>query len=321
MELSNREILNQIFESQKRSLEAAGLTLSNFKEIDYGVQFNIVHGSWKGLMRIYRNKKGAVKYDYSPIKDESKIAILRSILEPQDNDRQSRESKSFTPNESDLIPVDFKPIIGTDESGKGDYFGPLVAAGVYVDQKTKLLLDRNGVRDSKKISDAKILKLAQMIKIVCRGQYAVIEITPGTYNNLYSTFKTEGKNLNTLLAWGHAKAIEEVLLKVKCDYAISDKFADERFILSKLQEKGRGINLIQEHKAESYTAVAAASILARARFLERMKKMSGEYKIDFAKGANPRVVDQAKVFVLEHGKEELSKVAKMHFKTTEQVLT
>ncbi len=320
MELSNREILNQIFESQKKSLEDAGLLVSKFKEIDYGVQFNIAEGTWKGLMRIYRNKKGVVKYDYSPIKDESKIATLKSILELQGNNGQIPETKSFTSNEADILPVDFKPVIGTDESGKGDYFGPLVAAGVYVDQKTKLVLDRNGVRDSKKISDTKILELAQMIKNVCREQYAVIEITPGTYNNLYSTFQTEGKNLNTLLAWGHAKAIEEVLLKVESDYAISDKFADERFILSKLQEKGRGINLIQEHKAESYTAVAAASILARARFLERMKKMSSEYGINFAKGASTLVIEQAKELIEKHGKKELSNVAKLHFKTTDLVL-
>ena len=86
------------------------------------------------------------------------------------------------------------------------------------------------------------------------------------------------KNLNTLLAWGHAKAIEELLSKVECNTAIADQFADERFILSKLQEKGKKLNLIQMHKAEENIAVAAASILARARFLQKLSKLSSEYR-------------------------------------------
>lgn len=319
MEMDNKDILYEIFISQKKNLEDALFFVSDFKEINYGIQFSVTKNTWKGLIRIFRNKKGVIKYDYSPIKDELKIVQLKVILE-KENDYSKIEHKSLPSNNINNVLLDYKPIIGTDESGKGDYFGPLVVAGVYVDLRTKTILDRAGIRDSKKISDNKIIELSQLIKNVCKGHFAVIEITPSTYNNLYSTFKNEGKNLNTLLAWGHAKAIEEVLLKVDCETAISDKFADERFILSKLQEKGRGIHLIQEHKAESYTAVAAASILARARFLERMKKMSVEFGIDFVKGASPIVVDQAKYYVKKYGKQELSKVAKLHFKTTNQVL-
>ncbi|MFC0876041.1 ribonuclease HIII [Saccharicrinis sp. FJH2] len=287
------------------------------KDINYGRQFKIGIKNGEYIFRVFFNKKGDIKYDYSQIKDEKEKIKLKAILEQTGFDNESKNLNIVEETHSKII--NFKPIIGTDESGKGDYFGPLVTAGVYVDTRTKSILDSSGIKDSKKIRDKKIIELALIIKNVCRGQYAVIEITPNTYNNLYFKFKSEGKNLNTLLAWSHAKAIEEVLTKVNCDDAVSDKFADERYILSKLQEKGRGINLVQEHKAESYTAVAAASILARARFLERMKKMSIEYDIEFGKGASERIVEQAKDFIKKYGKEKLASVAKLHFKTTNQL--
>jgi len=211
------------------------------------------------------------------------------------------------------------PYIGTDESGKGDYFGPLVSAGVYVDTQSAEELAKSGVKDSKQLSDNQNLKLAQEIVRICKGRYTIIEISPEKYNDLYEQFKKEGKNLNTLLAWGHAKALEELLTRVQCKVAIADQFADERFIMGKLQEKGKGITLTQMHKAERNIGVAAASILARARFLEKLSKLSNEYKVTFHKGASDLVVDDARTFVSKYGKETLSKVAKLHFKTTQRV--
>ena len=211
------------------------------------------------------------------------------------------------------------PIIGTDESGKGDYFGPLVCAGVYVDESTAKVLVSCGVKDSKNLSDKRNLEIAQKIAETCKGHYAIVEISPEKYNELYNQFKKESKNLNTLLAWGHARAIEDVLSKVDCEIAIADQFADERFIIGKLQERGKKIELIQMHKAEQNIAVAAASILARARFLDKLSKLSNEYGFNLPKGASPKVIMCAKKFVKTHGKESLQKVAKMHFKTTNEV--
>lgn len=175
------------------------------------------------------------------------------------------------------------------------------------------------VRDSKKLTDNKALELAKEIHNICKGNFAIIEITPMRYNHLYKQFKIEGKNLNSLLAWGHAKAIEEILTNVDCKVAIADQFADESFIQSKLQEKGKRIKLIQMHKAEQHIAVAAASILARARFLEKLSKLSNEYKIDLPKGASQKVIENGKKFIDMHGKESLGNVAKLHFKTTTKV--
>jgi ribonuclease HIII len=205
--------------------------------------------------------------------------------------------------------------IGIDESGKGDYFGPLVIAAVFVDATTQGELKLMEVRDSKKISDGRILEMAPDIKTIC--PHSVIAIGPQKYNELYAKIK----NLNRLLAWGHAKALENLLELVTCERAISDQFGNERLILNALQDKGRKIVLEQRPKAESDLAVAAASILARAEFLIRLKRLSGEVGTTLPKGASPSVELAAKMIVKKHGRERLGTVAKLHFKTTQAVLT
>jgi len=313
---NNKELLDEIFKSSRINLEKDGYLVTDLKVIDYGIQFHLSKNLWKGALRIYANKKGQIKYDFSQIKEESLRNHIQSII----SDNEASKNASMDIKSDYYTNVPFVPIIGTDESGKGDYFGPLVSAGVYVDLTTKLLLEKLGVRDSKKLNDNQIRDIAQNIKKVCANQFAVIEISPETYNNLYNQFKSEGKNLNVLLAWAHAKAIEEVLTKVDCENALSDKFANEKFIISKLQEKGKRIVLRQEHKAEANIAVAAASILARERFLEKLKKLSTELGIDLPKGASTHVIEQAKKIVEKYGEESLRKIAKLHFKTTESVL-
>jgi ribonuclease HIII len=204
--------------------------------------------------------------------------------------------------------------IGIDESGKGDYFGPLVIAAVFVDATTQGELRLMQVRDSKKISDGRILEMAPDIKTIC--PHSVIAIGPQKYNELYAKIR----NLNRLLAWGHAKALETLLERVTCERAISDQFGNERLILNVLQEKGRKIVLEQRTKAESDLAVAAASILARAEFLLRLKRLSSEVGTTLPKGASPAVELAAKMIVKKHGQERLGLVAKLHFKTTKAVL-
>lgn len=306
-------LINNSYLETKNLLIQFGYLISEFKDIDYGIQFTVTKSGVGGIVRIYYNKKRGIKFDFSQIKDENLQKQIQSLIESKTAPEISIKSNASYSNES------FIPTIGTDESGKGDYFGPLVVAGVFVNEKTKSILEKLGVRDSKKISDEKILKLADDIKKICFNQYSVIEISPETYNNLYEDFKKENKNLNTLLAWGHAKAIEEVLNKVDCNNALSDKFADERFIISKLQEKGKKITLRQEHKAESNIAVAAASVLARAKFLDKLKKISQVYNLELSKGASDLVIEQARKLVKLNGIEALHKVAKLHFKTTESV--
>ena len=204
--------------------------------------------------------------------------------------------------------------IGIDESGNGDYFGPLVIAAVFVTPALEQDLALMQVRDSKKISDGRILELAPDIRLLC--PHSLVAIGPQRYNELYAKIK----NLNRLLAWGHARALENLLQQVECDLAIADQFGDERLILNALQEKGKQIRLVQRTKAESDLAVAAASILARAEFLQRLDRLSQELNTTLPKGASPAVELAGRMVVKKYGRDRLGTVAKLHFKTTKQVL-
>ena len=204
----------------------------------------------------------------------------------------------------------FIPHIGVDESGKGDFFGPLIVAGVCVTNETKKYFIDLGIKDSKKLSDRDILELAGQIK--SKSVFSVITINPLKYNELYLKLN----NLNRLLAWGHARAIENVLDKYPCEYAISDKFADESLIQKALMKQGQKIVLEQKIKAESDIAVAAASVVARACFVQKIEEMSYKYNMTFPKGASHNVKEAGKFFVSKFGKENLKYVAKLHFKTT-----
>lgn len=210
-------------------------------------------------------------------------------------------------------PEMYQPHIGVDESGKGDFFGPLVIAGVYVDGAVARQLQEAGVMDSKRIgSDARIEKLAQEIRRMPGLRWEVVQINPARYNALYVKFG----NLNRLLAWGHAKVIELLLERVPdCPRAISDQFANPTVLRRALQERARSIELIQRTKAESDPAVAAASILARDRFVTWLREAGVSAGIELPKGASPAVKAAAAKIVGKDGKEALAALAKMHFKT------
>ena len=213
---------------------------------------------------------------------------------------------------SDLM-KDCELYIGTDESGKGDFFGPLVIAGVQVNSEIKKFFEELGIKDSKKLDDKKIKQLAVQIKN--KSVYSVIVINPLKYNELYSKFN----NLNKLLAWGHARAIENILEKNPCENALADKFGDETLIKNALMTKGRNINLKQTVRAEADIAVAAASILARAEFVNRIEEMEEKFMLPFSKGVSSKIVEQAKKFIQEYSYNRLSEVAKMHFKTVNEL--
>jgi len=214
-------------------------------------------------------------------------------------------------------PEQFEPHFGVDESGKGDLFGPLVIAGVYVDADLARHLRDAGIRDSKGIgSDRKIRDLAEVIR-KSGAPSEMIVIAPEKYNQLYKSIG----NLNRLLAWGHARIIENLCARVPaCPRALSDKFADARVLQKALMEKGRGIQLDQRTKAESDYAVAAASILAREGFINWLDKHGEELGVELAKGVSAKVKASAAEIIAQYGPTMLPKVAKMHFKTASEVL-
>jgi ribonuclease HIII len=209
-----------------------------------------------------------------------------------------------------VVHVDPTGRIGIYESGKGDYFGPLCIAGVYAEGADISKLHALGLKDSKKMTDKAILKAAKEI----RRDFAhhIVKINPAKYNELYTQFK----NLNKLLAWGHATTIEQLVAKTDCHTVIIDQFADEHVVLTALKRKKMKIDLTQRHRAEEDIVVAAASILARETFLLGLDELSERYQMTLPKGASKAVIEAAKGFVRNQGKDNLGNVAKLHFKTT-----
>lgn len=215
-----------------------------------------------------------------------------------------------------------EPRIGVDESGKGDFFGPLVVAGVYVNESVVRVLEELGVKDSKAVtSDKKIAKLANEIRNISGCVHSVVPVGNASYNRLHQQMR----NVNKILAWGHARVIENLL--VHRDRmtpaplrAISDQFARSKStIQSALMEEGRQLELVQMHKAESDLAVAAASILARDVFVQRIKELSSEFDLELPKGASAKVDQVGADFLAKHGAAKLGQVAKLHFRTTQKI--
>lgn len=198
---------------------------------------------------------------------------------------------------------------GTDESGKGDFFGPLVIAAVACDFRQGTLLTDWGITDSKKLSDGRAAKLALEIK-KAGIFHAIVAIGPEKYNELYAKFK----NLNRMLAWGHARAIENLLEQVDVDIVVADQFGDESLIERALFEKGRRVRLLQMPRGEQDIAVAAASVMARAEFLRRLDALAKKLGMKLPKGAGAPVDAAGRQIIKSHGPDCFPRIAKTHFK-------
>lgn len=206
-------------------------------------------------------------------------------------------------------------IIGVDESGKGDFFGPLVIASVLADEAAVLQLEGLGVRDSKTLSNKRISELDQAIRDKCT--HAVVLIGPEKYNELYARIR----NLNKLLAWGHAQAIENITKEHEADRAISDKFGKPELIESAVGRKGIEIEITQIVRGEQIIQVAAASIVARAAFVRRMRQLSNEFGVELPLGAGTGVDIAGRKIVQKFGVKVLDRLAKTHFKNYKRVAT
>lgn len=276
-----------------------------YQEINYGIQFDVIEGDKKSKVRIYESKKKGVTLDLSQVKYEELKTVIYNI---NSNGTSKNPEKVISKFMSDRLEV---PIIGVDESGKGDYFGPLVVAGVYADESLKIKLKLLGVADSKALTDIKIAKLAEQIKAIC--DYKILVFDNVKYNTAYNKIG----NLNLLLAAGHAKVIDELVRQTGANVALSDQFGDEKLIQNCLREGSKGIILEQRPRAEQNVVVAAASILARDAFVTRIQELEELYEQKFPKGASTATREAGKKFVSQFGKERLNEVAKLHFKTTE----
>jgi ribonuclease HIII len=288
------------------------------------------HESWR--LKLVRGKSTATAVLYStgklvvqgtaPAHDE-----LREALKPAVAGLSGSELLAATPAAQRVKERREKAQgdtwIGTDESGKGDYFGPLVSAGVYLDQKLAKRLEALGVRDSKKLSDKRVHELAPALQKLLGRRARTTVINPRRYNELYSEFRSEGKNLNSLLAWGHYRSVIDLLnAGAAPGYVIVDQFADARYIEERLSKEAqrRDIEILQYPRAETDVAVAAASILAREGFLRWLQRESAQIGFTLPKGAGDIAVNAARALVDTFGEMALGEYAKVSFRTTERVL-
>lgn len=260
----------------------------------------------KGLVvNLYHN--GKIVISGRDNEEREQVITLLYTLQAEQHDKNERKYPQ----------IDVSGIrVGTDEVGKGDYFGPLVIAGVLADEAQILTMEKLGIKDSKSLSDTTVQNFAgQIKKLVGQKQFSIVVISPIKYNMLLSRMK----NLNRLLGWGHARAIENILIHhPNCYSAISDQFGDQSYIENALMKLGQKIQLIQTPKAEREITVAAASILARSESVTRMNEMSQSYGFEFPRGASD-VIATAESFVDKFGYKALLNVAKIHFKTTDKI--
>lgn len=273
----------------------------------------------RALAILYRSGK-LVLSGHAPAYDQASDLIRASGHAAKARPKTSMETDSSAAE----MPPEREPHIGTDEAGKGDFFGPMVTAGVYVDDRTAQLLRTLGVRDSKLVSDRDLGGLATSVKqVVEESSRAVLVLAPKRYNELYKQMRSEGKNLNTMLAWAHTRVIEDLIKNgLHPSFVLSDQFGNKRYIESRLLMDTRlsGIPVLQRHRAEADVGVAAASILARDGFLRWLAQAAGRLGVTLPKGASPKVIEVARRLVADRGADSLKEYAKVSFKTMEKVL-
>ncbi|HWQ29538.1 MAG TPA: ribonuclease HIII [Negativicutes bacterium] len=296
------------YEHLKKVLESNGIEAGEYNEINYGLQFNIMLDNKKLLIRVYESKKTGVRHDLSQVKDGELFDLLEDMILGTGTEKKQIGSREIADSENPE-----KPLIGTDESGKGDYFGPLIVAGVYAAPEDRKWLKRIGAADSKTLTDSKIEKLAE--EITARCKYSIITFENKSYNETYRQIG----NLNRLLARGHAQVIENLLEVVECSNVLADQFGSPELIRDALMARGKLVKLEQRHRAEENVVVAAASILARNEYVKEMKRLSEKYEFDFPKGCSSLVTETAREFVRLYGREKLDEVAKLHFVVTEKL--
>ena len=275
----------------------ANLTITE-KKLQYGIQLTVTNSDSKVVLSVYNGKKG-IKFVWGGTASE-----LRSQLEAVLTGKDTADKGDIVQaigNDYTLLRncADFKGIwAGSDESGKGDFFGPLVVAAVLVDITTAEIL----------------VRLAELI-VEAAPINTVLALKPEMYNFRYQQMRADGKNLNHLLSNGHIAVLRNVLRQCpQCNYALVDQFTASNDIRASLQQEFPDVNIVQQHRAEADIAVAAASVLARAKFLEIMQELAEQVgRNELPKGGSDAATNCARELLKELGRGALERLVKVHF--------
>jgi ribonuclease HIII len=289
----------------ERILETSGAEISYVRSIDHGSQYRITHGPDTATVNVYTSGKISTGGRRSTLLD-----LLENWRLAQTNAVEKHSRWSASPAEPDGTPR-----VGADEAGKGDYFGPLVVAGVRIlGEKEDVALREMGARDSKTLSVSGAMNLARRIEgSIGSENVHVVVLHPQKYE---AHRKAAANNVNKLLAEVNVQIFEK--LKARVELFVVDEFGKEAssYIEPRLPSN---VRLVVRPKAEDDVAVAAASVLARARYLEEMEALSEEVGFELPRGA-AHVIEAARKVVEKRGLEGLAEVAKVHFSTTAKVL-
>ena len=299
------------FEDYINTIEETLCALGNVqtKAINYGAQIILTDAGKKVTLNIYNGKKG-----------------IRLVWGGGDSELQKKAVALVhsSPGQTDSIlsdEPDFPGIwMGSDESGKGDYFGPLVVASVCLDVQGGNSLRNVGVRDCKALTDTKILELAEVIQKTALA-YSVLVMKPHAYNMRYEQVQKQGGNLNTLLALGHIAALKQTWQKYpECTRAVVDQFANNEVIPDGVHAFAPEMKVFQRPRAEEDIAVAAASVLARAAFLQTIQELGQEAGIGrIPKGGGEAATNAARRLVQKQGAGILGNYVKLHFANTQKL--
>ena len=291
-------------------LQKAGISIDEQQEIDYGVQLRVSRHNYKSILNIYYSNKNGISA--VPMGTNNPLKKLLVDL------CRFQEELIFK-----MPPIhNWAAWIGSDECGKGDYFGPLVVCAFAIEKKQEKEFKQIGVIDSKKLKTDDINRIAKYLYKNYAKSINCIVIKPEKYNELITKFKQEGKSLDDLLAWLHSTAIIKLQKNhPESEGVLVDQFSSSQKARRALKEKQFPLPCLERTGAEIDPAVAAASIIARYQFLESFNTMRNFYQLNFPQGANGNVIKYAQDFIKQYGEKRLGEVAKLHFKTTNQIST
>uniref|UniRef100_UPI0040492176 ribonuclease HIII n=1 Tax=Cephaloticoccus sp. TaxID=1985742 RepID=UPI0040492176 len=213
----------------------------------------------------------------------------------------------------------FESHAGLDESGKGDFFGPVVAATVIADRAAIETWREAGAQDSKKMAESKIIELDRLIRTTKGAVVKTCLCSMPKYNELMARPRA---NLNGLLAWQHATALTQALAEKSVPWGLLDQFSEQPLVQREMKKKGvKDFELRMRTKAEEDPVVAAASVVARAEYVRQMHSLSKAYGDKLQKGAGPLVKEQANEIIRKFGVRALGDFAKLHFRTAYEVVS
>lgn len=287
-----------------------GISIQSQREIDYGIQLRLSRLPDNATLNIYHSAKRGI----STVVGANQASTLKTELEAL--------LLGEIPLATELEMHNWHTWIGSDECGKGDYFGPLIVTAFYLRREQSATLKKLGVCDSKALRDENLISIAQKIYSQFPGQFNSLILKPEKYNDLISRFHAQKLNLNDLMAWAHATTIGKLLdSNLPVEGVLVDQFSKAQKVKARLAPKYPRLNILERTKAERDLAVAAASILSRYQFVMIRREMDAFYQMELPLGASAGVIKAAKTFVTKYGKPRLGEVAKLHFKTSLKVLS